>query len=63
MGKLNLLAGLALFALCGCASQSELSQYPDLRIDPEATPTVLTPAERQQAIEELQNAADGNTGG
>ncbi len=61
-GPMKALVGLALLTVCGCASQSELSQCPDLRVDPETTPAVLSPMERQQAIEELQNAAAGNTG-
>ncbi len=57
------LAGIAVVALAGCSSQPVVSNFPDLRLSPEPIPALLTPAERNQAIEDLQNAGAQNLGG
>ncbi|VAW19172.1 hypothetical protein MNBD_ALPHA09-595 [hydrothermal vent metagenome] len=57
------LAGFAFVALAGCSSQPVVSNFPDLRLNPAPIPALLTPEERYQAIEDLQNAGAQNLGG
>jgi len=57
------LAGAVILLTAGCASQPVVSNFPDLRIDQQPAPVLLTPNERNQAIEDLQNAAEKNQSG
>jgi len=57
------LVGAVMFITVGCASQPVVSNFPDLRIDQQPAPVLLSPAERGQAIEDLQNAAEKNQKG
>ena len=56
-------AGVAFVALAGCSTQPVVSNFPDLRLDPEPVPALLTPEERGQAIRDLQNLGEQNQGG
>jgi len=57
------LAGAMIILTAGCASQPVVSNFPDLRIDQTPAPVLLTPYERNRAIEDLQNAAEQNQSG
>lgn len=54
--------GLAAGLLGGCTTQTEVVAYPDLRVDPEPTPAVLTDFERDEAIADLKAAGAKNAG-
>jgi len=52
-----------MIVVSGCASQPVVSNFGDLRVDQKPAPLLLSPSERGQAIEELQNAAKKNQKG
>lgn len=53
----------ALIFLTACSGQSQVNNFPDLRVEQPPTPILMTPDEQGAAIEELQDAAAKNAGG
>lgn len=57
------IAGAVMLLTTACASQPVVSNFPDMRAAPPPEPVLMSPEERGQAIEELQDAAKKNQSG